>query len=353
MKKFIDCYVPTETCNLKCPYCYIAQTRKFNNRLPKFPVEVDTIRKALSVQRLGGKCMINICSAGETLLSEEMIPLIQALLEEGHYLMVVTNGTVTKRFQQVVKFPEELRKHLFFKFSLHYLEFKRLNILDRFTENVKMIDQAGCSFTVEVTPYDDLIPYIDELKEYCMANFGALPHITIARDDRTSEMKHLSGLKFQEYANVWGTFNSELFDFKKELFQVKRKEFCYAGDWFMLIDLFSGNVRPCYTGPTYTNIYQDLNSPIKTFAMGRYCETAYCFNGHSILAFGTIPELNTPCYSTLRDRVTVNNTHWVKPEMKAFMDSRLSEKNAEYSKLQQILNDVIHSPREIKRKLRK
>ena len=31
--KFIDCYIETETCNLKCHYCYIALRNKFKNRI--------------------------------------------------------------------------------------------------------------------------------------------------------------------------------------------------------------------------------------------------------------------------------------------------------------------------------
>ena len=37
IKRFIDCYVSTETCNLRCKYCYIAQQRKYNNKLFKYP----------------------------------------------------------------------------------------------------------------------------------------------------------------------------------------------------------------------------------------------------------------------------------------------------------------------------
>ena len=48
------------------------------------------------------------------------------------------------------------------------------------------------SFSIEMTPYDDLEPYIDEIKNYCMEHYGALCHVTIPRDMLTKEIKLLS-----------------------------------------------------------------------------------------------------------------------------------------------------------------
>ena len=56
------------------------------------------MRKALSKERLGGICLINFCGGGETLLPPEIVKYIRVLLEEGHYIMIVTNATVSKRF---------------------------------------------------------------------------------------------------------------------------------------------------------------------------------------------------------------------------------------------------------------
>ena len=98
IKRFIDCYIPTETCNFRCHYCYITQNRKFNNKVAKFNYTPEYIAKALSKERLGGVCLINFCAGGETLIAEEVIDIIKALLVEGHYVMVVTNGSLTKRF---------------------------------------------------------------------------------------------------------------------------------------------------------------------------------------------------------------------------------------------------------------
>ena len=97
LKRFIDCYIETETCNLRCHYCYITQKRRFNNKLVKFKHTPQEIRKALSKERLGGTCLFNLCAGGETLLVAEILDVVMELLAEGHYVMIVTNGVLTKR----------------------------------------------------------------------------------------------------------------------------------------------------------------------------------------------------------------------------------------------------------------
>ena len=101
MKRFIDVWVPVTTCTLRCHYCYITHHRLFDSKLPKFKYSPETFRKGLSKERLGGVCMFNLCGGGETLLPPEMPKYIRALLEEGHYVMVVTNATVDKAFNEM------------------------------------------------------------------------------------------------------------------------------------------------------------------------------------------------------------------------------------------------------------
>ena len=107
LKRFVDCYIDTETCNFKCHYCYIALLNKFNKKIVKFSRSPEEIRNALSKERLGGTCLLNFCAGGETLLSDDVIPVLKVLLEEGHYVMVVTNGSLTKRFEQIKEFNKE------------------------------------------------------------------------------------------------------------------------------------------------------------------------------------------------------------------------------------------------------
>ena len=116
MKRFLDCYIPTETCNFRCHYCYITQHRKFNNKIAKFNYSPEYIKKAFSKERLGGICLINLCAGGETLIAEEVIDIVRELLEEGHYIMIVTNFSLNKSFEKISNFPSDLLYNFFFKF---------------------------------------------------------------------------------------------------------------------------------------------------------------------------------------------------------------------------------------------
>ncbi len=356
MKRLIDCIITTKTCNFKCHYCYISQLGDFKNEIMKLTHTPQEIRKALSKERLGGTCLLNMCAGGETLLSPDVLPVVAELLEEGHYVMIVTNGSVSKRFEEIRDtFSDEMKKHLFIKFSFHYLELIRLNILDKFFNNVRMMRDAGVSFTVELTPNDEVISKIDEIKKICLQNVGALPHVTIARDDRTNGINHLSEFSFDDYKKIWGVFNSALFDFKKEIFYKKRKEFCYAGDYVSYLNLTTGDLYPCHgSHKKLCNIFSD--EQIKFKAIGR-CPLAHCYNGHVWLSNGAIPELDTPYYKDLRDRIDVNGNHWLQSEVESFFSTKTSENNERYddSKKRRILfeNSIYILLAKIKRIIKK
>lgn len=331
MKRYIDCYIATETCNLRCHYCYITQNKKFNNKIVEFRYSPQEIRKALSVPRLGGKCLLNMCAGGETLIAENLIDVVKELLEEGHYVMIVTNGTLSKRFEKISKLPKELLNHLFFKFSFHYLELVRINMLDEFFKNIELMKKSGASFTVEITPSDELEPYIEEIKEISMKKLGALPHITIGRKD-LGDIPALTEHSFEEYIKIWQTFDSELFNYKTKIFGEKRNEFCYAGEWSGYLNLVTGDLMQCYYGRKVDNIYENIEEPIKFMAIGNNCESPHCYNGHSFLAFGDIPELISPTYNDIRNRVCTDGSEWLTTDMKNFMSSKLIESNSEYDK---------------------
>lgn len=330
LKRFIDCYIPTETCNLRCHYCYITQQRRFNHKLFNLSKSKNIMRKALSVKRLGGICLINLCAGGETLLSNDILGVVKVLLEEGHYIMIVTNGTLSKRFDEVVSFSPHILKRLFFKFSFHYLELIRIGKLDAFFDNIKKVEAYGCSYTVEITPCDEIIPHISDIKNICFQKLGTLCHITIARDDRANGIDILSDYSFEEYKKIWGVFDSELFDFKSSIFYKKRKEFCYAGDWSFYLNLNSGSIRQCYCGKRIGNIYKNLAKPLKLEAIGHGCTLPHCYNGHVFLTLGVIPELNTTTYHQVRNRIDNTEHHWVKTKMREIMSQKLKDNNSEY-----------------------
>jgi len=331
MKRFIDIWVPVTTCTLRCHYCYITHNRLFGNKLPNFKYGVETFRKGLSKERLGGVCMINLCGGGETLLPPEMPQYIRALLEEGHYVMVVTNATVDRAFDEISKFPSELMKRLFFKFSYHYLELKKKNLFDKFFGNIRKVVDAGASFTLEATPSDELIPYIDEMKELSIKEVGAVCHVTVARDEHDlSTIPILSKMTPDEYYKTWSVFNSEFFEYKFSVFSEKRKEFCYAGDWTLFLNMGTGILQQCYCSLYNQNIFDDVAKPINFKAIGHFCQQPHCFNAHAFLTFGAIPEHNSPYYDIIRNRKRQDGTEWLGEDMKSFMHQKLKDNNQEY-----------------------
>ena len=337
IKRYIDCYIPVTTCTLRCPYCYITQHRLFEGPLPVFNYPPEHVRKALSKERLGGTCLINLCAGGETLLARETVNYARELLSEGHYVMIVTNGTVSKRFDEFASFPKELKKHLFFKFSYHYLEFKKRGLFDVFFNNIRKVRDAGCSFTLELTPSDDAIPYIDAIKQLAIKELGAANHITIARDEKDdNELPMMTSLPRDKYLRTWGVFRSALFDYKLKIFGQKRTDFCYAGDWSFYLNLATGEMTQCYQSYFKANIFDDLSKPIPFKAIGNNCKEHHCYNGHSFIVLGDIPSENAPTYAELRNRKCKDGTEWLQPEMKAFMSTKLKESNDEYSTWQKI-----------------
>lgn len=341
MKRFVNIYVPVTTCNLKCEYCYITQSGLWKNKVPEFKYSSTTIQQALSKERLGGICHINICGGGETLIPKQIVPITKGLLEEGHFIMIVTNGTISQRFDEFLELDDELKKRLGFKFSFHYKQLiNNEKLMDEFLNNVDKIRKNGMSFSIEMTPSDDLIPLIPEIKKFCIHHFGALCHVTVARNTIESNIPILTKLSKEQYNNIWSQFNSPMFDFKMKTFNVKRSEYCYAGDWSLWVNLGTGIATQCYSSCFKQNIFDNINSKIKFCAVGNKCSVPHCHNSHALLTMGVIPEINYTHYNEIRDRVTINGEHWLNGEMRSFLYGRLEEENKVYSKKKEFLNSI-------------
>ena len=335
MKRFIEIHIPVTRCNLNCHYCYVPQENARDSKETPYSYTADHIGKALTIERLGGVCHFNMCGLGETLIPNEIIDITRAILEQGHYIMIVTNGTMTKRFLEFAEFPEELRKRLGFKFSFHYLELKERNLLDKFFENADIVRKNGMSFSLEMTPSDELEPYIDEVKEVCMERVGALCHVTIPRDMTKSEIELLSRHTFEEFCSVWETFGSEMFKFKKGLWGQRRTEFCYAGEWSGLLNIGDGRMTQCYGKCNAQNILEDITKPIDFSPIGHNCSMPHCYNAHSLLGLGCIPSIDGN-YADERDRIDCrDNSHWLTKEMYDFLSSDLKDKNVLYNEAEE------------------
>lgn len=326
IKRIILLRVPMSICNFKCNYCYLAQRDvSFENKQAEYKYSCEEVRKALSKKRLGGPCYINICADGETLLAKNIVDYIYQLALEGHYIEIVTNLSATPVINEIISWDKEILNHISFKCSFHFLELKRLGLLEVFSKNVNSIWNAGGSATIEITPSDELIPYINEVMEFSYANFGALPHLTIARDDN-NQKAYLTSLNEEEYNNVWSQFDSDFWKFKKEIFGVKRKEYCYAGKWSLYVDLCTGETIQCYCSEFTQNIFEHPEKPIKFVAIGK-CSDDHCYNGHALLTLGVIPGFTSYKYGDIRDRKTTSGKHWLSQSVLDFFNSTLEESN--------------------------
>lgn len=331
IKRLINVVIPITVCNFKCHYCYLAQTNAFDQNIPKLQYDMLTIKKALSKERLGRPCMMNLCAVGETLLAPYLLDLTNALLDNEHYVTIVTNGSITNKIKEYCNLDEDKKKRLFFKFSYQFLELKRQNLLDTFFENVKMVRDSGISYTVELTANDESIPYIDEITKKCIDNCGAKPHIIESRDNNDG-YKKLTKLSNNEHMKNWNKFDTPVIKFQDTVWGKKRCEFCYAGDWELNLYLENGNLTPCFAGgPVIQNIFEDVNEPIHFLAIGNKCPWEHCFASHVLLTYGTIPGFLAPKYSEIRNRKTNDGKEWLQPEMKYFMESRFNESNKEYT----------------------
>lgn len=321
MKKLISMNIPTSICNLRCHYCYIAQRLNcFEGVQPVMKYTPDEVAKGLSAQRLGGAAFINICAAGETLLTKDFDLYLKAILQEGHYCEVVSNMTITYMIDKILSFDKELLNHLEFKCSFHYLELKKKNLLDTFSSNVNRAWEAGASISIEVTPSDELIPYIDELKEFSMTNFGALPHLTIARNDNSSKIEYLTNLSQEEYQRVWEQFDSPFWEFKRTIFGQKRNEFCYAGSWSRIVDLSTGVTHQCYGQLlSYENVFENPEKPFPDKPIGKCC-VPHCYNGHAWLTLGLIPDFTDVKFGDIRNRRRADGENWLHKDLYAFFN---------------------------------
>lgn len=330
--KFIEFLVHgTTECNFHCEYCYVWRKHEFTQGNITSEHTAKEIREALSQKKLGGPCHINACALGETLLSKDIVELTYELLDEGHYLSIITNGTITPKIEAILQFPDEFLERMFFKLSFHYAELQRTNLLDVFWKNVDKIKNSPCSYSIEITPCDNLIGKIDEIKEeFAVHAKGAMPHITFTRDTNKEGLDLLSELLLEEYKNVWKAFGSALFDLKCSLYKKKICQICYAGSWSYRVNVVNGNLQSCYQQELVGTIFDEGQKILPVIPVGHGCRLDYCFNNHAFLAWGDVPEIACDNYFKVRDRVADDSAHWVKETYAAAMQQKLYDNNFAY-----------------------
>ena len=230
--------------------------------------------------------------------------------------------------------------HLFFKFSFHYNELKRRNLIDIFFSNISYVKEKECSFTVELPAYDGFIASREEIIKICKERLeNEVCHVTVLRDESKTDFSVLSKYDdFMTYKEIWEPFHSALFDIRADVLEKKYKGFCYAGEWTFTANIETGEIRQCYYERVLDNLYANPCSKLNLCAVGNHCHASYCYSCHAFLCFDVMPELQVKMrYDQTRDR----DNKWLTTDMKLFMSQKLSENNAEYKlEEQQLVNET-------------
>ncbi len=323
MKKYIGISILENTCNLDCEYCYLRTNpnRRYEDIGRKNPHNPLFVRKQLSRKALGGSCLIGLTASGETLLADKFVDICIELLKEGHYLHIVTNGTAVAKIEEIINRAGKYAKHIIFKLSFHYIQLKNKGLLEKFVEAVRVIEKSQASYTIEIMPHDELVPFISEVMDFSMKNFGALPHLTIGRNEN-DKMKLLTNGSFTEYNDTWKVFDSIMFDMRMKLYLTKGRD-CNAGPLSFFVDLYSGRIDHCVYYENAGNLYLDGISGSKLDKVGDSCPMESCFNCHVYAPFGILPMEDVPTYYTIRDRKKADGTNWIKDDMRRYLDVKL------------------------------
>ncbi len=328
IKRFFDCFVPVFSCNLKCSYCYVTQ-HTVRKEGEVFHYSAEEVYSALSQDRLGGICCFNLCGDGETLYPADIIPIIHSILKRGHFVNIITNGTMTDRFKEILKFPESCRDRLFVKFSYHYLELHTHRLTEIFFRNFNMLRKNGISVSLEIIGDDKYVPHIEAIKKEAMEYAGALPHVSIPRKEY-GIIPLASDYSMQEFERRWSGFQSRMLTFKISTWGQKEKNFCYAGEWSGILNLGTGEFSACYGQPVLQNIFAHPEEKIQFRAVGHHCAMPHCYNSHAFLTFGVIPDRTPLTYADMRNRKTARG-EWLTPCMKQFFSSKLQDSNPRFS----------------------
>ena len=327
-RRFIECLLPSSFCNLQCEYCYVIQQNRRQGIIEKPNYPVALMIQGLSKKRLGGACFFSICAIGETLIPEYLFPFVKGLLEEGHYVNITNNGTITNRIAEYCKLPKNLTKRLHFSFSFHYLELKKHGLIDIFFDNVKKVKEAGCSFIVKLNLCDSYIESLDEIKDLCLKHVGMYPAVSITRRQDENQYRLFTDSESQ-YIKAGKDMNSKMFEFTNSFFKKKRREFCYAGDWSALLNLKTGVMSKCYANNENSqDIFFDINKPIDFCAIGRHCKSSFCVNADHFISQGVIPSIKCDGYADIR---TDGGRNWYNPSFYNFSNQKLNDSNKKYT----------------------
>lgn len=283
--KHFSCEIGSCVCNMNCSYCYVDFTNPKLKYEARFPHSVEYMVKAVSRERLGGDAFFNMCGKGETLLKPQYMDFVKGLLEEGHYVGIITNGTVESKIDEALQFDEELKKRILFQCSMHYTELKRQNKLDIYFGIVNKLRKNHISVCMTMPGADEYIPYIDEIKSICLEKTGILPVISPIRRATNYEEKFPLGTtqSWEDYCKIWKPFQSKAIEMRSKTLD-KFNGLCYSGVNSGWINFVTGEIRTCVPGERMDNIYDDITRRIYFKEECHECPYGFCSHNNLFLS---------------------------------------------------------------------
>lgn len=319
IRRFIALDMHITACNLHCEYCYVPASKKNMASLPDYGRQIQSLGKAFSPEKLGGVSFIYLYANGEPLLHPESGRIISELLVLGHYVGVVSNLTHVPRVKELCAMPTEYSSKLVVLASLHYTELKKRGLLGAFFDHVRIIREHGASCIVRLCLAPQYLDVIEELRQRCLDELGELPVVTHYKDHQPTPddiEATLSALSAQ--------FPCTLYKLQKQIVDVKRTEFCHAGEWSYAINFCTGDVRSCLMEPLSQNVYDGTGLPLKCNPVGRNCRAPWCTCGAHFLSWGVIEEFNCPHYA---DMLSCHSQHTLSEIVRPIFSHKLSQDN--------------------------
>lgn len=297
IQRYIGGIIDTNCCNLSCDYCYL-KLQGYQGKGCTFKYDIQHIKKAMTKERWG-ICYISLTGNGETLIDRRVVDLTRALLENGHYINILNNGTMTENFKYMREtFTREQAERTMISFSFHYHELKRRNIMDEFFDNIRAMKESGFTIFISLTLADEYLPILDEIKQKCFDEIGIIPQVGVARDERDRTTQRVfSSLPEDEYWKVGATFDSPFFSVQKRLYKENcAEEYCYAGELGVLLNFSTGIMKQCLYNEVYCDVFYDIEKPIPFKRVGYSCDAPWC-SCCALQIFGMIPGKDFPYFS--------------------------------------------------------
>lgn len=319
IRRFVALDMHVSACNLHCGYCYVPTSKKTEAFIPDYTMQLAALNKAFSVKTLGGISFIYVYANGEPLLPQGSVSAIRGFLAQGHYVGVVSNLTHAQRVRELCEMPADYSERLVVLASLHYHELKRHNLLGMFFSHVHKIRRTGASCIVRLCLAPDYIHIVDELKQSCLEQLGELPVITHYKDHRPIPVDIEATLDL-----LAQQFPSTVYQLQKQISDVKRREFCHAGEWSYAIDFYTGDVRRCLFEPVCQNIYDTAHTPLAKRPVGHECRAPWCTCGAHYLSWGVIEEFDCPHYA---DMLSCYSQHTLSEQLQRDLSHKLPQTN--------------------------